>query len=378
MSDTRKSEKTTASLDTDVSALMEEFTKGGKRSASRSKSSAPIDKKLSVEEFTELDISPDFKPIRSDVPGQEDQVGKAVAAFGGEEEAEIEKAAPMTQPAAAVASPAAAPVAPITDVAPANEDRPARSKLPIAAAAVASLALVGVLGAQSWKSASAVEVVGYAAAPPATPSHSQLNMATSAAEIIPQPTSTQLAMAEPSQSRGIAIPVQPSATNVGLQAPAPALTTGTAAPQIEQTAKFTPLPSETKPRMAQTPSLSRSDCAARYKTVSRSGAINFESGSATLVESSEPILHFFANVYAHCQDFDIVVAGHTDAVGGANFNKALSVRRAASVAQYLVGLGVPSGSMRVVGYGETQPIATNDTALRRSRNRRIEFMIEDG
>jgi len=82
---TRKSEKTTASLDTDVSALMEEFTKGGKRSASRSKSSAPIDKKLSVEEFTELDISPDFKPIRSDVTGQEDQVGKAVAAFGGEE-----------------------------------------------------------------------------------------------------------------------------------------------------------------------------------------------------------------------------------------------------------------------------------------------------
>jgi len=222
MSDTRKSEKTTASLDTDVSALMEEFTKGGKRSASRSKSSAPIDKKLSVEEFTELDISPDFKPIRSDVTGQEDQVGKAVAAFGGEEEAEIEKAAPMTQPAAAVASPAAAPVAPITDVAPANEDRPARSKLPIAAAAIASLALVSVLGAQSWKSASAVEVVGYAAAPPATPSHSQLNMATSAAEIIPQPTSTQLAMAEPSQSRGTAIPVQPSATNVGLQAPAPA------------------------------------------------------------------------------------------------------------------------------------------------------------
>jgi outer membrane protein OmpA-like peptidoglycan-associated protein len=81
-----------------------------------------------------------------------------------------------------------------------------------------------------------------------------------------------------------------------------------------------------------------------------------------------------ADVFPRSQ---IVVEGHTDAYGGDENNLALSRRRAEAVSAYLTGeLGVPAVRISAVGYGETQPIANNDTEQGRVRNRRIDVIIE--
>lgn len=71
----------------------------------------------------------------------------------------------------------------------------------------------------------------------------------------------------------------------------------------------------------------------------------------------------------------IDVLGHTDSTGSDAYNQALSERRAQSVAAYLSGHGVERARMGIRGFGETQPIATNDTDAGRSENRRVEIKV---
>ena len=80
-----------------------------------------------------------------------------------------------------------------------------------------------------------------------------------------------------------------------------------------------------------------------------------------------------ADVFPRSQ---IVIEGHTDSYGSDETNLALSRRRAEAVSAYLATLGVPALRMSAVGYGETQPIANNDTEQGRARNRRIDVIIE--
>jgi OOP family OmpA-OmpF porin len=68
----------------------------------------------------------------------------------------------------------------------------------------------------------------------------------------------------------------------------------------------------------------------------------------------------------------IEVAGHTDNVGSAKKNKALSQKRAESCRLYLVGKGVDASRIRAVGHGQARPVASNKTEDGRSKNRRIE------
>jgi OOP family OmpA-OmpF porin len=69
------------------------------------------------------------------------------------------------------------------------------------------------------------------------------------------------------------------------------------------------------------------------------------------------------------------VAGHTDSIGTEEYNQDLSVRRAESVADYLVQNGVSRDRLRVVGYGETRPKVPNDTPENRQQNRRVVLSI---
>ena len=69
----------------------------------------------------------------------------------------------------------------------------------------------------------------------------------------------------------------------------------------------------------------------------------------------------------------IEIAGHTDSHSSATYNQDLSQRRAQSVANYLASQGVDESRLRPNGYGESQPIASNDTADGRAQNRRVEF-----
>jgi outer membrane protein OmpA-like peptidoglycan-associated protein len=71
----------------------------------------------------------------------------------------------------------------------------------------------------------------------------------------------------------------------------------------------------------------------------------------------------------------IEVAGHTDSVGGADANYSLSERRAKTVRDYLVRFGVEPARLSVRGYGETQPVAGNDSEAGRAENRRVELRI---
>ena len=69
----------------------------------------------------------------------------------------------------------------------------------------------------------------------------------------------------------------------------------------------------------------------------------------------------------------IEVGGHTDSKGSDKYNQKLSEKRAQSVADYLIGKGVPTAQLAVKGYGESRPTATNDTEEGRARNRRVEL-----
>jgi OOP family OmpA-OmpF porin len=106
------------------------------------------------------------------------------------------------------------------------------------------------------------------------------------------------------------------------------------------------------------------------------GSVTFEFGSATLKKESNGLLDEVVTVLKqHGEVKRVRVEGHTDNVGGAEFNLDLSRRRAASVLQYLVGHGIEASRLVAEGYGLTRPVVPNLTAAGRAKNRRVEFTI---
>ena len=105
--------------------------------------------------------------------------------------------------------------------------------------------------------------------------------------------------------------------------------------------------------------------------------LTFASGQANVLPSHHALLEKVqkaADVFPRSQ---IVIQGHTDSYGDDEANLMLSRRRAEAIGAYLSGtLGMQSFRISAVGYGETQPIASNDTAQGRERNRRIDVIIE--
>ncbi len=74
-------------------------------------------------------------------------------------------------------------------------------------------------------------------------------------------------------------------------------------------------------------------------------------------------------------DTDLVIIGHTDQVGSASYNQALSERRAEAASRYLISQGVSSGRIATRGLGESEPVASNETEAGRAGNRRVEVAI---
>jgi outer membrane protein OmpA-like peptidoglycan-associated protein len=107
-------------------------------------------------------------------------------------------------------------------------------------------------------------------------------------------------------------------------------------------------------------------------------SIHFDTARDTIKPESFPVLDQVARLLAdHPELRRVRVEGHTDNVGAAAYNKELSARRAASVVRYLVGKGVAAERLAAAGYGFERPIATNETALGRAKNRRVEFTMQD-
>ena len=103
--------------------------------------------------------------------------------------------------------------------------------------------------------------------------------------------------------------------------------------------------------------------------------IEFETGSATLAPQGRAILNQMATVLSKMPGKSVEIIGHTDNSGNRSSNIALSQARADAVKGYLVTQGIAPQSMATMGVGPDQPIASNDTADGRARNRRIEFRV---
>jgi len=105
--------------------------------------------------------------------------------------------------------------------------------------------------------------------------------------------------------------------------------------------------------------------------------ITFELGSSVIAAESEAELDQVVD-YLLANPTNIEIGGHTDSDGAADFNQTLSEERADAVRQYLINNGVPADSIDAVGYGQSKPIAPNDTDDNKALNRRIEFVLEQG
>jgi outer membrane protein OmpA-like peptidoglycan-associated protein len=101
----------------------------------------------------------------------------------------------------------------------------------------------------------------------------------------------------------------------------------------------------------------------------------FTTGSATLRSSARQSLRDMASVFQRYGTTTLSVQGHTDSVGTASSNERLSVERADRVASYLESLGIRSGRIDTIGYGESRPRSTNATVNGRQLNRRVEIHV---
>ena len=120
---------------------------------------------------------------------------------------------------------------------------------------------------------------------------------------------------------------------------------------------------------------------AKVERIGEGIKITFDSGilydvnKATLRPEAKTNLDKLAVILNKYADTNILIEGHTDATGTDEHNLELSRNRASSVSNYLAGLAVNPARFTTMGYGESQPIATNDTDEGRQQNRRVEIAI---
>ena len=103
--------------------------------------------------------------------------------------------------------------------------------------------------------------------------------------------------------------------------------------------------------------------------------ILFDFDKATIRPSEKAKLDELARVFSDYPENIVIVEGHTDSKGSAAYNKRLSELRASRVAEYLRSKNIDISSLTARGYGESQPVATNETAAGREQNRRVDLRI---
>jgi outer membrane protein OmpA-like peptidoglycan-associated protein len=131
------------------------------------------------------------------------------------------------------------------------------------------------------------------------------------------------------------------------------------APKVEQAAESVPAPA--RPQAAK-PSAKPAAVGMR---------INFAFNSAILPESAHAMIDVVAQVMKESPDIKVRVEGHTDAIGSASYNNALSERRALSVGEYLVKEGIDPSRLELIGKGMSDPLTANPND---PNNRRVQFV----
>ncbi len=120
---------------------------------------------------------------------------------------------------------------------------------------------------------------------------------------------------------------------------------------------------------------------AQVERVGEGIQVTFDSGllydfdSDAIKPTAQDNLRQLATSLGAYPNTDLVIVGHTDSVGSADYNQQLSERRAMSAARYLVSVGVDGARVVTQGRGETEPVASNDTEAGRAANRRVEVAI---
>ena len=102
--------------------------------------------------------------------------------------------------------------------------------------------------------------------------------------------------------------------------------------------------------------------------------VNFDFAKASLKPDAAPIVAEVVNLMKRNPDLKLSIDGHTDNIGGHDYNQKLSQDRAASVVAAVVAGGVDSGRLQSHGFGADKPIAPNDTEEGRAKNRRVELV----
>jgi len=132
---------------------------------------------------------------------------------------------------------------------------------------------------------------------------------------------------------------------------------------------------------AQTPAtasaaLGADQCAGQASAALEGSRINFVTASAEIESQSVPLLERLTGIALACvgeNGVSVEIGGHTDAQGSEANNLALSEARAQAVVDFMTRRGVPTDGLKAVGFGESAPVASNDTAEGRAENRRISF-----
>ncbi len=106
--------------------------------------------------------------------------------------------------------------------------------------------------------------------------------------------------------------------------------------------------------------------------------VQFETGKSDFdLIQAKPHLNKLARLLQEKTDNSILIEGHTDDVGSAEFNMQLSVKRAEALRLALIQRGIAKERLKVSGYGRARPIAPNDTEIGRALNRRVELIVQD-
>ena len=105
--------------------------------------------------------------------------------------------------------------------------------------------------------------------------------------------------------------------------------------------------------------------------------ISFDVNSAAIRPAMRNVLDPFASNLRDDRNARISIVGHTDSMGSDAVNNPLSIDRAESVRDYLVGRGVPASQVQTSGRGEREPVADNGSDAGRARNRRVEIFLRE-
>lgn len=190
------------------------------------------------------------------------------------------------------------------------------------------------------------------------------------------PTPTPASTATPTTTTA---PASTTAPATSTTAPASTATTHATGSATSTTGPSTPATSATAhltaPPSASTGAASPTSQAAVAESLQVAAQIHFETGTARLTGASKMYLDKVVTTMKSVPTLRIRVEGHTDSMGDDAANQRISQERADAVRTFLVSMGVESSRIEAVGYGESKPIASNQTEAGRASNRRIEMQV---